>query len=630
MDFKYPYTDFHELNLDWFLAEFKKLTAEWLQVQHDWEDEQQAFQDLHDYVQNYFANLNLYQEVHDILYSPEMQQSIQLMLSNITNSLLPTVVANQIASVVAAQLAPVVAAQLPNLLNSMLPSLLPAAVAGEAAAWLADNVDPDTGYVIDESLTIRGAAADAKMTGDSIHSSSLITNVYQGGIQNGNAYINNLAFSSDATLIRSCDTGDVNNIFIPANTRVYITCNAAYKYAYQLYNVNTGNHLETFTWHTTTTENLIETVDAYMVLMIARVDGANIDVSEMSNIFISTVPYVASHEIDKLQDEIDSINSIIPSLVVFPFTFNLGVSVFKDNDKYTTDFKPQSKMISNVNGVVVFMSPDGNDTNNGLSVLTPKKTLAAALAVSNVNTLIMLEGTYQSGVHFTAGMQITQAVNIIGVGNVIIDNIDDRLPLRFYRSLYCENIHFKHGKNTVSSTLDAADRIACFYKCKFSESNKLNGLAVEGGTCYVVECEAYGNAYDGFNYHRSNSYINNCIEIDCLSYNNGTYDLNDPSGQSSNASTSHDNSYIVRINGEYYACHGGVVADKDCNTANYGCRAGISTITDISYPDRMSNYWCSGGTMYLYDCISYGSKYDTAVVNGGTIITDTTYPNIYT
>ena len=168
MDFKYPYTDYHELNLDWFLAEFKKLTADWLQVQHDWEDEQQAFQDLHDYVQDYFANLNLYQEVHDVLYSTEMQQTIQLMLTNISASQLPTVVANQIASVVASQLAPVVAAQLPNLLNSMLPSFLPDAVAGEAAAWLADHVDPDTGYVIDDTLSIALAAADAKATGDRI------------------------------------------------------------------------------------------------------------------------------------------------------------------------------------------------------------------------------------------------------------------------------------------------------------------------------------------------------------------------------------------------------------------------------------------------------------------------------
>ncbi len=168
MDFKYPYTDFHELNLDWFLAEFKKLTAEWLQVQHDWEDEQQAFQDLHDYVQDYFANLNLYQEVHDVLYSDEMQQTIQIMLSNISTSQLPAVVADQIASVVASQLAPVVAAQLPNLLNSMLPSFLPDAVAGETSEWLAAHVDPATGYVIDDTLTISQAAADAKTVGDKL------------------------------------------------------------------------------------------------------------------------------------------------------------------------------------------------------------------------------------------------------------------------------------------------------------------------------------------------------------------------------------------------------------------------------------------------------------------------------
>ena len=45
--------------------------------------------------------------------------------------------------------------------------------AAQAAAdvvedWLEDNVDPSTGYVIDSSLTVTGAAADAKKTGDEI------------------------------------------------------------------------------------------------------------------------------------------------------------------------------------------------------------------------------------------------------------------------------------------------------------------------------------------------------------------------------------------------------------------------------------------------------------------------------
>lgn len=168
MDFKYPYTDFHELNLDWFLAEFKKLTAEWLQVQHDWEDEQQAFQDLHDYVENYFANLDLYQEVHDILWSPEMQGNIQIILSNLTTNMLPSVVADQITAVVASQLSTVVALQLPAVVEAKLPAALPAAVAGEASIWLENHVDPATGYVIDDTLSISMAAADAKATGDRI------------------------------------------------------------------------------------------------------------------------------------------------------------------------------------------------------------------------------------------------------------------------------------------------------------------------------------------------------------------------------------------------------------------------------------------------------------------------------
>lgn len=37
-----------------------------------------------------------------------------------------------------------------------------------AAAWLSEHVDPATGYVLDDSLTIQGAAADAKAAGDRI------------------------------------------------------------------------------------------------------------------------------------------------------------------------------------------------------------------------------------------------------------------------------------------------------------------------------------------------------------------------------------------------------------------------------------------------------------------------------
>lgn len=71
---KYPYTDFHELNLDWILETVKNVVQEWADtltlwndVQQAWHDEQEAFQDLHDYVMNYFANLNVQTEINNKL-----------------------------------------------------------------------------------------------------------------------------------------------------------------------------------------------------------------------------------------------------------------------------------------------------------------------------------------------------------------------------------------------------------------------------------------------------------------------------------------------------------------------------------------------------------------------------------
>lgn len=72
---KYPYTDFHELNLDWILKTVKQVVADWMQyqqdlneewgaVQQDWHDTEEAWTNLKNYVENFFANLNLQQEVN--------------------------------------------------------------------------------------------------------------------------------------------------------------------------------------------------------------------------------------------------------------------------------------------------------------------------------------------------------------------------------------------------------------------------------------------------------------------------------------------------------------------------------------------------------------------------------------
>lgn len=75
---KYPYTDFHELNLDWFLSQFKELvadwedfhttiSAEWAAVQQEWTDTKEAWQTLYNYVHDYFDNLDVQEEIDNKL-----------------------------------------------------------------------------------------------------------------------------------------------------------------------------------------------------------------------------------------------------------------------------------------------------------------------------------------------------------------------------------------------------------------------------------------------------------------------------------------------------------------------------------------------------------------------------------
>lgn len=62
-----PYSNFHELNQDWFLNEFNKVIAQWKAMQKNFDNLQDAFNDLKSYVQNYFKNLDVQDEINNKL-----------------------------------------------------------------------------------------------------------------------------------------------------------------------------------------------------------------------------------------------------------------------------------------------------------------------------------------------------------------------------------------------------------------------------------------------------------------------------------------------------------------------------------------------------------------------------------
>lgn len=508
---------------------------------------------------------------------------------------------------------------------------------------------------IDPTLSLSGKAADAAKVGEAINAEATRAKAaeeenakgigrlenriedigiykkedlpaYMGGfaVNKGN-YVASIQYLDMKNRLRTINriTSSKEAFLLKAGKKYLVTVKDGYMYALQLFDSICGAALLDFIYRSDDYKIEYDR-DVYAAFMLKKIDESDMNVSEMSS--VSLIQY------DNIGEQLNAANK--QETIALPFDENkIKATIYKDSNGYYTDFNVKNCFINNKGGINVFLSPDGDDVNDGLSIRTPKKTIAGALSVKNIQTLLMAEGVYKSGENFIAGEEIEKSINIIGLGNVVIDNGIGKknAPICIKNSCYIESVHFSYGWNTIKVLLSESQTVV-FSKCVFSDSDRAensNGLSILGGTSYVIGCKAYNNAFDGLNYHANNNIVNHTLEVNCESYNNGSSNLTLDIGQSSNATTSHDGSYIVRVNGDYQCCHGGVVADKECFSANYGCSSGVSTVTDPSYPDRMSNYWSSNADMYLYDCTSYGSKYDTAIINGGKITSNIKYASNY-
>lgn len=74
--FKFPYTNFHEMNLTWIIETVKNLTEEWIEMQGKFTGLQGDFEELKKFVTDYFAKLEINKEVRKIL--DEMKASGEL------------------------------------------------------------------------------------------------------------------------------------------------------------------------------------------------------------------------------------------------------------------------------------------------------------------------------------------------------------------------------------------------------------------------------------------------------------------------------------------------------------------------------------------------------------------------
>lgn len=106
--------------------------------------------------------------VREIIEELVQDGTISDLIAPFVTQELPGVVTTQLPGVVTSQLPAVVTSQLPSVVSSQLPAVAASAAAAEVGTWLTAHVDPDTGYVIDNTLTVSLAAADAKTVGDKV------------------------------------------------------------------------------------------------------------------------------------------------------------------------------------------------------------------------------------------------------------------------------------------------------------------------------------------------------------------------------------------------------------------------------------------------------------------------------
>ena len=154
----FPYSNFHEMNMDEIIKIVKNMLEEWAQyyaewdawknqLNDDWSNYQEvmneAWQNMQDFINNYFDNLDVQNEINN-------------KITDMVNS-------GEFVSIIAPYISP------------------------QVTEWLAEHITQPSGVVIDTSLTVSGACADAKATGDAIF---ILSKTSEINFTNGKYYQN--------------------------------------------------------------------------------------------------------------------------------------------------------------------------------------------------------------------------------------------------------------------------------------------------------------------------------------------------------------------------------------------------------------------------------------------------------
>lgn len=173
-------------------------------------------------------------------------------------------------------------------------------------------------------------------------------------------------------------------------------------------------------------------------------------------------------------------------------------------------------------------------------------------------------------------------------------------------SLYVEGIDFVGGSRAFITSMvsTVTGSKITMVNCSFQGAATVNGLNIQSFTkTYVYRCSAFDCWNDGFNYHSQESdgttlgTSPTVLEMECVAAGNGS---TGSTGTSDNASTSHDDCRIIRVNGVYPDSNDRPVADTNYSqTWNLGVISGQATTQAAG----KETFAClSNATMHLDGC----------------------------
>lgn len=157
----------------------------------------------------------------------------------------------------------------------------------------------------------------------------------------------------------------------------------------------------------------------------------------------------------------------------------------------------------------------------------------------------------------------------------------------------------------------------CTVKYSFGD-----GVTAAGGNGIVTRrVTASSNLADGFSYASSGSQHPDAVELYVSSHHNGVHDA---SVNTHNASTSHLQSRVLRVGGDYRDTKGPVVAEvNSARSWNLGCTFGDSLATAVNQDQSVradgTGFESDPATMWLDECVTQLAANGFKVTGGGVI-----------